>query len=333
MQIAMIARGRTPEIFGRPHDEGGRRGDGPRRRATALRSHFFRLGVLALGVLAVAARLSPAAAFTAYVSNEKGNSISIIDTDKLEVTKTVKVGQRPRGIALSQDGGQLFICAGDDDAIQILDTKTLAIIGDLPSGPDPELLILSPDGKLLYTSNENDNLVTAIDVATRKVVAEIPVGVEPEGMALSPDGKVLVNTSETTNMAHLIDTQTRKIFANVLVDARPRSAQYTADGSELWVSAEVGGTVSVIDAASNKVKQKIAFEIPGLAREAVQPVGIQVLSGWQEGVCGAWPRQPRRGDRRRDKADREISSRRTARLAIGLYAGRKISLYDQWRVE
>jgi nicotinic acid phosphoribosyltransferase len=30
------------------------------------------------------AMTSPAFAFTAYVSNEKGNSISIIDTDKLE---------------------------------------------------------------------------------------------------------------------------------------------------------------------------------------------------------------------------------------------------------
>jgi PQQ-dependent catabolism-associated beta-propeller protein len=94
-------------------------------------------------------------------------------------------------------------------------------------------------------------------------------------MALSPDGKVLVNTSETTNMAHLIDTQTRKIFANVLVDARPRSAQFTPDGSELWVSAEVGGTVSVIDAASHQVKQKIAFTIPGLSKEAIQPVGVR----------------------------------------------------------
>ncbi|MGB6176208.1 MAG: hypothetical protein WBF43_07705, partial [Methylocella sp.] len=159
-----------------------------RSKAHPLASSVFALNVLAF------VTASPAAAFTAYVSNEKGNSITIIDTDKMEITKTVQVGHRPRGIALSQDGGELFICAGDDDLIQILDTKKLSITGTLPSGPDPELLILSPDGKLLYIANENNNLVTAIDIATRKIVAEIPVGVEPEGMELSPDGKVLVNT-------------------------------------------------------------------------------------------------------------------------------------------
>ena len=285
-----------------------------RERSTVnrLASSVFALHALAF-VMA-----SPAGAFTAYVSNEKGNSITIIDTAKMEVTKTVQVGHRPRGIALSEDGGELFICAGDDDLIQILDTKKLSIIGTLPSGPDPELLILSPDGKLLYISNENDNLVTAIDVATRRTVAEIPVGVEPEGMELSPDGKVLVNTSETTNMAHLIDTQTRKIFANVLVDARPRAAQYTPDGSELWVSSEVGGTVSVIDAANPKVKQKIVFEVPGLSKEAISAGRDEVYPGWQEGVRGAWSGEPRRGHRHRYERGREISARRPTRLAIGV---------------
>ena len=44
-----------------------------------------------------------ASAFTAYVSNEKGNTVSVIDTNKWEVVKTIKVGQRPRGIAYTKD--------------------------------------------------------------------------------------------------------------------------------------------------------------------------------------------------------------------------------------
>jgi PQQ-dependent catabolism-associated beta-propeller protein len=105
-------------------------------------------------------------------------------------------------------------------------------------------------------------------------IGDVQVGVEPEGMAISPDGKILINTSETTNMAHFIDTATREIVANVLVDARPRFAEFKRDGSELWVSSEIGGTVSVIDPAKRVVTDKIEFNIPGLRREAIQPVGI-----------------------------------------------------------
>ncbi|HEX2471068.1 MAG TPA: PQQ-dependent catabolism-associated beta-propeller protein, partial [Candidatus Limnocylindrales bacterium] len=108
--------------------------------------------------------------------------------------------------------------------------------------------------------------------------SEIPVGVEPEGMAVSPDGKTIVNTSETTNMAHFIDAGTHEITDNVLVDQRPRVATFTADGAEVWVSSEIGGTVSVIDNATRAVKHKIAFEIPGVPTESIQPVGVAIKS-------------------------------------------------------
>ncbi|MEO1161449.1 MAG: hypothetical protein AAFW74_13530, partial [Pseudomonadota bacterium] len=47
------------------------------------------LALLASSCLTCLAAL-PAAAFTAYVSNEKGNSISVVDTDTKEVVKTIK---------------------------------------------------------------------------------------------------------------------------------------------------------------------------------------------------------------------------------------------------
>ena len=128
-------------------------------------------------VIGLWALSSSAHAATAYITNEKGNSISVIDLDKLEVTHTVKTGQRPRGIALSKDDALIFVCLGDDDTIAVIDTKTLKEVGEMPSGPDPEQLRVSPDGKLVFVANENDALLTAIDTATRKVVSEFPVGV------------------------------------------------------------------------------------------------------------------------------------------------------------
>ena len=160
-------------------------------------------------ILAMCIALSPAAeavAFTAYVSNEKGNTISVIDTTARKVIDTIKVGQRPRGIALTKDQKYVLVAVGDDDTIQMIDTRTNKVVDTLPSGPDPELFIEDPTGKILYVANENDNTVTIIDIERRARLGEVQVGVEPEGMGLSPDGKILVNTSETTNMAHFIDT-------------------------------------------------------------------------------------------------------------------------------
>jgi PQQ-dependent catabolism-associated beta-propeller protein len=217
-----------------------------------------------------------AEALEIFVSNEKGNSISIIDGETLELIETVPVGNRPRGIALSSDGRYLYICASDDNTIQMMDTETREILHHLPSGPDPELLVVSPDDALIYVANEDDNMVTVIDIANRVAITEIPVGVEPEGMGVSHDGKWIVNTSETTNMAHFIDADTLQITDNVLVDQRPRFTEWTSDDAEIWVSAEIGGTVSVIDNATRAIKHKITFEVPGVPPEALQPVGVRI---------------------------------------------------------
>ena len=90
-------------------------------------------------------------------------------------------------------------------------------------------------------------------------------------------------------MAHFIDTATREIVANVLVDARPRYAEFKQDGSELWVSAEIGGTVSIIDPVKREVTKKITFEIPGLRREAIQPVGVNLTKDGKTGFVALGP--------------------------------------------
>src|SRR6185437_12739335 len=103
---------------------------------------------------------SPVWAYTAYVSNEKGNTVSVIDTDKWAVTNTIKVGQRPRGIEFTRDGKFVMVAVGDDDTIQMIDAATQQVVDSLPSGPDPELFIQDAAGKILYVANENDNTVT-----------------------------------------------------------------------------------------------------------------------------------------------------------------------------
>ena len=235
------------------------------------------------------ATAAPASAFIAYVSNEKSNTVTVIDTNSWTVTKTIKVGQRPRGIEFTRDGKFVFVAVGDDDSIQVIDVAKQEVVDTLPSGPDPELFALDAEGKILYVANENDNTVTIIDVEKRARLGEIQVGVEPEGMAISPDGKILINTSETTNMAHFIDTATRQIVANVLVDARPRFAEFKRDNSELWVSSEIGGTVSIIDPAKRAITGKINFNIPGLRREAIQPVGIGITKDGKTGFIALGP--------------------------------------------
>ncbi|MFX7705201.1 beta-propeller fold lactonase family protein, partial [Acinetobacter baumannii] len=73
-----------------------------------------RLALLAF-LLCLAA---PARSEEIFVSNERDNTVSVIDSDSLEVVRTFPVGRRPRGLTFSKDGRSLYVCASDSDAVQ-----------------------------------------------------------------------------------------------------------------------------------------------------------------------------------------------------------------------
>jgi YVTN family beta-propeller protein len=53
--------------------------------------------------LATLLMMSPAYADEIWVTNEKDDTISVIDIETLEVTRTIQTGERPRGITFSKD--------------------------------------------------------------------------------------------------------------------------------------------------------------------------------------------------------------------------------------
>src|SRR5438105_267313 len=96
---------------------------------------------LLIGLAVTVAAAQRANAYLAYVSNEKSNTVSVIDTNTWEVVRTIKVGQRPRGIAFTKDQRYVLVAVGDDDTIQMIDANTNQVADTLPSGPDPELFV------------------------------------------------------------------------------------------------------------------------------------------------------------------------------------------------
>src|SRR3546814_15279030 len=118
------------------------------------------LRFLSMGLAFAASAGTPAAAYMVYVSNEKDNTVTVVDSTTMEVVHTIDVGQRPRGITISHDGKFVYLCASDDDTIEIIDTQTHKIVRSLPAGPDPELFVTSPDGQPPHASTQDHTHVS-----------------------------------------------------------------------------------------------------------------------------------------------------------------------------
>lgn len=96
-----------------------------------------------------------------YVANGNSDSISVIDTDRVQVTRTIALqpfSQTVRGIAptalqISADGATLYAACGGINAVVVIDAGTSKIRGMIPTGWYPNGLALEPHGRYLAISS------------------------------------------------------------------------------------------------------------------------------------------------------------------------------------
>ena len=196
-----------------------------------------------------------------FVSNEKDDSISVIDGKSLKVIKTIAIGERPRGLGVSPDGKELYVAVSEESKIKVVDTASLEVLREFDGGSDPEAFAVHPEGNI-YISNEDDAKASVINPKSGELLTQISVGLEPEGVAASPDGKHVIVTSESTNMLHVIKVPEHTIEYNILIGARPRAATFTQDSSIAYATSEISGEVTKVDMTTGKVIKTSALEDP-----------------------------------------------------------------------
>jgi len=214
-----------------------------------------------------------------YVSNEDSNDISIVDSATDEVTGTIFVGKRPRGIRLAPDGRTLFVALSGSpkdppgahdggrppadraaDGIALVDVATEKLVRTIASGRDPECFDFTPDGKFLYVSNEEAAQASVVELATGSIVKTIPLDEEPEGVTMKPGGDIVYVTSEAANKVFAIDTKNISIVATIETGPRPRAIVFTPDGSRGFITEEQGSSLTVVDAKKHRVLSHIKLE-------------------------------------------------------------------------
>ena len=132
-------------------------------------------------------------------------TVSVIDIASQTVVKTIDVGLHPCGMALSPNGGRLYVTNANSDTVSVIDTASDTVsktiqVGQLGPGRTPILgsapnaVTTSPDGATLYVANAAENAVAVVDPDTQAanaVLGLIPTGWYPTAVVVSPNGQQL----------------------------------------------------------------------------------------------------------------------------------------------
>ena len=138
-----------------------------------------------------------------YVSLWGGSGVAVIDPASRTVVNTWATPSHPTEMALSPDGGTLFVACSDSNSVAALDTGSgkprelinIALYPNAPSGSTPSSLALSADGHTLLVANSENNDLAAIDVSSpgnARPMGFIPVGWYPTSVRFDAKGDIVV---------------------------------------------------------------------------------------------------------------------------------------------
>src|SRR4029450_5217780 len=225
------------------------------------RSQYFLRQISCAGAIlatSLVATLAFAAGPKAYVGNFKDNTVSVIDTGAGKVVATVPVATGPHGMAITQDGGAVYVSGDGSSSLDVIDTATDKVVKTINVGKAPNGIALTPDNKLLLVTVYGENRLAFVDTSTQTVVAAIAVP-KPHTVAISPDGKLAYVTAQEPGHFELdlIDLNKRSVVRTLSLDKTPRDGEFGYDG-KLFYFTQVGvSSVQVLDPASNKIVAEI----------------------------------------------------------------------------
>jgi YVTN family beta-propeller protein len=101
-----------------------------------------------------------------YVVNTGDGSVSLVDFAVMKELKRYKVGERPYGIAVTQDGKTAAVGVEGEEKAKFLDAADFTLKGAVPIGKmHNDHIILTQDGKYLLVANYYSDDVFIIDAA------------------------------------------------------------------------------------------------------------------------------------------------------------------------
>jgi DNA-binding beta-propeller fold protein YncE len=125
----------------------------------------------------------------------KSDEVVVIDEARRRVLDRIKVPQVTEGLAISPDGGTLYVCAQTAAEFYAIDARTHTVLRTVPIGeptvinPQMRRVRVSPDNRYVVVSSNKGNHAAIYASDDLRPIAALPTRNSPMGFGFAPDGE------------------------------------------------------------------------------------------------------------------------------------------------
>jgi YVTN family beta-propeller protein len=150
-----------------------------------------------------------------YLTNTVSGSVSVLERASGAV-KVIPTGPGTEGIAISPDGGEVWVASRQDDKVEVISTAGDEVVATFASGGRaPVRLAFTPNGAQVWVTNSASDTASVFDARSRALLGTVPLGKNPSGLIFSRDGSRVYITSQDANLVNVVDVASRKVVSTI----------------------------------------------------------------------------------------------------------------------
>jgi DNA-binding beta-propeller fold protein YncE len=206
-----------------------------------------------------------------YAADGAGNSVArfdVIDDELVEAQPIALASRRegvvahPAGIAVSADGGRLFVAGNLADALFVVDPARGEQLAEISVGHLPYGVALNRSGRLAFVTNWGARTVSVVDLALRKQLATLETGTHPSAILASPTSDEIYVANTDSDRVSVLDGARALLLRQI--DLRPYAGASLGSSPNALALSPNGATLYVANAGDNDVAV-VALAPPGSA--------------------------------------------------------------------
>jgi uncharacterized protein (TIGR03437 family) len=197
-----------------------------------------------------------------YVVNQDAQptgTVTIIDTNRNQVTGTLNVGLKPEQFAISPNLTTAYVVNSGSNSVSVVDLGSNQVTGTIAVGQAPSGVAFSTDGSMLYVINAGSNSISAVNTGNGQVTAQIAVGSQPAAMAITFDSQYAYVSNRGANSVSVLSLATNTNEGTIATGNAPFDLEMDPNENYLYVTNLNSQSLTVIDMNTDAVVATIAL--------------------------------------------------------------------------
>lgn len=186
----------------------------------------------------------------AFVANQDGQSLAVIDLEVMAVASHIKIDGSPTQVLAAAMRPTVYALSSETGTVHEIQFYKLSVSRKLAAASAAVSMALAPDEKTLFVLARQPRALIAVDTESFQPAWNMPLPETPGDFVLSADGKSAAITAEAG--IWLVDIQARRLRGPVLQGEFGASV-FRADGNLLIAANRGARMLSLIDPASGGV--------------------------------------------------------------------------------